>query len=216
MDAQSARVPGLATAVSAAAPRVERTLDLVAEPFLHVSPERIENPLTDRGMAAGEPGFAELLALVQRRTDVARLPATSVRLLRDGGWLVEDGADLATRYRLKYVSLESHTACNQSCYFCPVSIAPRDDHFMPTELYRRIVGELTAWRDTIEAVFMISYNEPTIDKRFVELVGILREARLPPAVLTNGTGLTPERADALCALGGLRYLSINLSTLDRS
>ncbi|HVR29928.1 MAG TPA: SPASM domain-containing protein, partial [Thermoanaerobaculia bacterium] len=47
-------------------------------------------------------------------------------------------------------------------------------------------------------------------------VGILREARLPPAVLTNGTGLTPERADALCALGGLRYLSINLSTLDRS
>ena len=131
------------------------------------------------------------------------------------GWLIENGPLLASRFRLKYVSLESHTACNQSCYFCPVSIAPREDYFMPTELYQRIVGELQAYRDTIEAVFMISYNEPTIDRRFVELVGILRQAGLPPAVLTNGTGLTPQRVDALLELGGLRYLSINLSTLDR-
>src|SRR6185503_8493322 len=57
--------------------------------------------------------------------------------------------------------------------------------------------------------------EPTIDKRFVELVGILRAAGLPPAVLTNATGLVPDRVDALLELGGLRYLSVNLSTLDR-
>ena len=86
---------------------------------------------------------------------------------------------------------------------------------MPTELYERIVGELAAWRDTIEAVFMINYNEPTVDKRFVEQVRAIRAAGLPPAVLTNGTGLTPERIDALVEMGGLRFLSINLSTLDR-
>ena len=86
---------------------------------------------------------------------------------------------------------------------------------MPTELYGASSASSHAYRHTLEAVFMISYNEPTVDRRFVELVGILREAGLPPAVLTNGTGLTPQRVDALLALGGLRYLSINLSTLDR-
>ena len=86
---------------------------------------------------------------------------------------------------------------------------------MPTELYERIVGELAAYRDTIEAVFMINYNEPTADKRFVDQVRAIKAAGLPPAVLTNGSGLTPDRVDALVEMGGLRFLSINLSTLDR-
>jgi MoaA/NifB/PqqE/SkfB family radical SAM enzyme len=131
------------------------------------------------------------------------------------GWLLRGDTEPGREFRLKYVSLEAHTVCNQSCYFCPVSIAPREDYFMPTELYERIVGELAAYRDTIEAVFMINYNEPTVDRRFVEQVGAIRAAGLPPAVLTNGSGLTPGRVDALVALGGLRFLSINLSTLDR-
>ena len=164
---------------------------LVVEPFLHVSPTRIENPLRDRAIAAGDPGFAELLDLLRGELEVDRLPAPPGARSPPIGWLVENGPHLATRFRLKYVSLEAHTVCNQSCYFCPVSIAPREDYFMPTELYERIVGELPACRDTIEAVFMINYNEPTVDKRFVEQVRAIREAGLPPAVLTNGTGLTP-------------------------
>jgi pyruvate-formate lyase-activating enzyme len=86
---------------------------------------------------------------------------------------------------------------------------------MPMELYRDIVSQLAAWRKTIEAVFMINYNEPTADKRFVEQVRTIREAGLPAAVLTNGTGLTPARVDQLVELGGLRFLSINISTVER-
>jgi hypothetical protein len=82
-------------------------------------------------------------------------------------------------------------------------------------MYERIVGELSAYRSTIEAVFMINYNEPTADPRFVDQVRTIRRAGLPPGVLTNGTGLTPGRVDALLEAGGLRFLSINLSTLDR-
>jgi len=105
--------------------------------------------------------------------------------------------------------------CNQACYFCPVSVDPREDYFMPTELYERILGELAAYSDTIEALFMINYNEPTLDKRFVDQVKAILASGLPPAVLTNGSGLTPERVDAILTAGQLRYLSINLSTLDR-
>jgi MoaA/NifB/PqqE/SkfB family radical SAM enzyme len=183
-------------------------------PFLHHGPDRFYDPLTDRTLLQEDPAFAGLLA-VTAGVGVETLPDADRRRLAAEGWLLPAEDDPSHRFLLKYVSLEAHTVCNQACYFCPVSIAPREDYFMPTELYERIVGELAAWRDTIEAVFMINYNEPTADRRFVEQVRAIRAAGLPPAVLTNGTGLTPQRIDALIEMGGLRYLSINLSTLDR-
>jgi hypothetical protein len=77
------------------------------------------------------------------------------------------------------------------------------------------VSEIAALGEPIEALSMIQYNEPTIDKRFIDQVRCLLDAGLPPAVFTNGTGLTRECIDALVEMGGLRFLSINLSSLDR-
>ena len=180
-------------------------------PFLHVGPDRIYDPLTDRTLRVGDPGYEALRGRIAGQP----LPEEVTSGLVADGWLVPSTADLTRRFHLKYVSLEAHTVCNQSCYFCPVSVAPREDYFMPTELYERIVGELAEFRSTIEAVIMIAYNEPTVDRRFVDQVRAIRAAGLPPAVLSNGTGLTPDRVDAIIESGGLKFLSINLSTLDR-
>ena len=182
--------------------------------YLHISDDRIYNPHTDVTLIQGEEGYTPLRKLLESGAAVNEL-GPETKPLAEAGWLVGAETDLSRRYYLKYVSLESHTVCNQACYFCPVSVAPRDAHFMPTETYERIVGEIAELGEPIEAVFMISYNEPTLDKRFVDQVRTIREAGLPPATLTNGTGLTPERIDALVELGGLRFLSINLSTVDR-
>ena len=43
--------------------------------------------------------------------------------------------DLSRRSLLKIVSLETMTTCNQKCYFCPVSIAPREDEAMTEALF---------------------------------------------------------------------------------
>jgi len=187
---------------------------LQPNPFLHIGPDRVYDPLTDRTLLAGEPGYAALRAVLAGTLAVDGMAGAERQALIREGWLLSQGPETSQRHLLKYVSLEAHTVCNQACYFCPVSIAPRADYFMPTELYERIVGELAAYRDTIEAVFMINYNEPTADRRFVEQVRTIRAAGLRPAVLTNGTGLTPDRVDKLVEMGGLRFLSINLSTLD--
>lgn len=190
------------------------TGELVPSPFLHAGDTAIYNPLTDRTLAQGEADYRLLRALMAG--ELAGLePMVSDRLAA-AGWL-HPGTDLAglsERFYLKYVSLEAHTVCNQGCYFCPVSYDPREAYFMPTELYEDIVRQLSAHRETIDAVFMINYNEPTADKRFVDQVRLLKQAGLPPATLTNGTGLTPNRVDQLVEMGGLKYLSINLSTLD--
>jgi len=188
---------------------------LIAEPFLHYSSERIYNTLTDQLLLAGETGFTEMLRIRNGELAPAELPGNLLGPLLGNGWLVESAPDLSARFRLKYVSFEASTVCNQACYFCPVSVDRREDHTMSMELYESIAAQLAEHRATIDGVSMIHYNEPTADRRFVEQVRVLKRYGLPPAVLTNATGLTPDRVDAILEMGGLRYLSVNLSTLDR-
>lgn len=188
---------------------------LVVEPFLHFTPDRVYNTLTDQSVVPGEPGFNELYALRDGRMQASELPENLLRTLADSGWLVENVSDLSSRFRLKYVSFEASTVCNQGCYFCPVSVDRREDHSMSMELYEQITAQLAEHRETIDGVSMIHYNEPTADRRFVDQVRMLKRYGLPPAVLTNATGLTPDRVDQILAMGGLRYLSVNISTLDR-
>jgi MoaA/NifB/PqqE/SkfB family radical SAM enzyme len=187
----------------------------LVEPYLHVTYHELYNPLTDKWLRHGEGRYDELLGLVEKRQVIADLSDDSQAWFESEGWLVEDAPELASRFFLKYVSLEAHTVCNQGCYFCPVSVSPREPYFMPSEQYEDIVRQLSEFKDSIEGVSMIHYNEPTIDKRFVDQVGLLHRYGLPPAVLTNGSGLTPKKVDAILELGGLKFLSINFSTLNR-
>ncbi len=180
---------------------------LKANPFLHIDAERIYDPLTDRALAPGDEGYARFRAFE------AGQPADQ-SLERDG-WVVRNDVDWSHRHRLKIVSLETLTTCNQKCYFCPVSIAPRADYEMPDAFFARIVDELTGFRETLESVFLQSYNEPTLDRRFLAQIRTLTDHALPVAVLSNGSGFTPFKTDAILDLGSLRYLCINLSTLDR-
>lgn len=176
-------------------------------PFLHNDADRIYDPLTDRALVPGDGAYERFRAF--------ELHGTPDEALAREGWLIRNGDDLSRRHHLRIVSLETMTTCNQKCYFCPVSIAPRADYLMPDALFARLVEELKTFRPTLESVFLQSYNEPTLDRRFLDQCRALFAAGLPVAVLSNGSGLTPAKADVLIAEGPLRFLCINLSTLDR-
>ncbi len=177
---------------------------LKSNPFLHIDADRVYDPLTDRALVPGDGAYERFRAF-ERGEGAVELD----------GWVVANGDDLSRRSHLKIVSLETMTACNQKCYFCPVSIAPRADYVMPDAMFARIVDELVPYRATLQSVFLQSYNEPTLDRRFLDQCRTLFAAGLPVAVLSNGSGFTPAKTDALVSEGPLRYLCINLSTLDR-
>ncbi len=188
----------------------------IPDPFLHFGADRVFNPLTERSLRAGEPGFEDLLRLRGGSCAGARIDSGILESLVTDQWLINAAStDVGRRFRLKYVSFEANTACNQACYFCPVSTDPRADHTMSLEFYEEIVRQLARHGSTIEAVSMVHYNEPTVDRWFLERVAILMRHGLGVGLLTNGTGLTPDRIDALAEMGELHYLSVNLSTLDR-
>lgn len=194
---------------------LEKRAALVTDPYLHFGPDRVYNPLTDRTLQTAEVGYEALCQLAAGAVGLHEVGDALVGHLRDAGWLVDSVADLDGRFYLKYVSLEAHTVCNQACYFCPVSIDPRKSYFMPNEKYEDILRQLSEFRSTLELLSMIHYNEPTIDPWFVERVRMIKSYGLRPAVLSNASGLTPAKTDALLELGGLEFFSVNLSTLDR-
>jgi sulfatase maturation enzyme AslB (radical SAM superfamily) len=181
-------------------------MGLLVEPYLHISKEALYNPLTDRTLEGHEAGYEALSR--------GQLPSPP---LRDGllseGWLIDDAFPRDSRHFLKYVSLEGQTSCNQRCNFCPVSLGPRGEHIMPLKLYERIAAQLVSFPNLL-GVFMNHYNEPTVNRYFIEHVEILTKYGLPVALLTNATGLTKKRVDMIRELGEVAYLCVNLSTLD--
>ena len=186
------------------------------EPFLDPIGSSFYNPFTGQTLLPDQPGHREVAERWSGRGTLSSLGEPMRQRLRAEGWIIPHRAGWDRRSRLVYVSLEAHTLCNQACVFCPVSVAPRPPAQMTLETYGRIVGQLAAYRATVRAVFMNNYNEPTADRDFMAQVKLLASAGLPPALNTNGSGLTPARVDQLLALGGLAYLSVNLSTLDRA
>ena len=187
---------------------------MIVNPYLHFDEGRIYNPLNDRSLTPADRLFLLLQELRSSATVLEEVKRGDAEHLIREEWIVKPEEDLSHRFLLKYVSIETHTLCNQGCYFCPVSLARRETYFMPDELYEKIVSQLKPYRESIEGVSTIQYNEPTLDRRFLRQIEILKEAGLPAAVISNGTGLNPEIIDSLMAMGGVRYLSINLSTID--
>jgi hypothetical protein len=183
-------------------------------PWVHREEGRLYHPLTGSELVSGDTGFDELRRIAEGGGLLDVLDDAQRGWLTDG-WLEEVSADRSRDYRLRYVSLETCSNCTQGCYFCPVGVAPRPTEFMPTELFESIVGQLAAHRDTIEGVSLSNYNEPTADRRFVDQIALIHEHGLPPAVLSNASGFTPDKVDAVVELGGLFYLGINISTTDR-
>ncbi len=187
----------------------------IVDPFLHEEAGLVYSPLTDLSLRDGERGYPELRSLMDGRMSLESLAPDLNEDLAEKGWLIEADSDPSRRFRLKYVSLEGDSDCNQACSFCPVSVAPREHHSMSLELYEDIARQLAPYKSTLQAVFMHHYNEPTLDKRFLDQVRILKKYGLPVAFNTNASGLTPARVDALLEMGGILFLSVNLSTLDR-
>lgn len=186
--------------------------NLILEPFLHFRSNSIYNPITDLSIHPGDPLYELILAIFQNSEP--EISGLQWKELTSQKWLVDHRSDLMARYYLRIVKIEGNSHCNQRCYFCPVSKDPRPIHTMSLSLYEKIVEGVSHYRETIQGVFMINYNEPTVDKFFLERIEILKKYRLPVCINTNASGLNQARADAILKMGGLRYLSVNLSTLD--
>jgi pyruvate-formate lyase-activating enzyme len=202
--------PSVDHATLTAAPEPE----LYVSPYLHRFPDRVESPVTGAILSTGDPLAAALRSMRGGDGFHGHLGAADLERLVAGGFLVDDVEDASRRGRLLYANVETCSTCNHRCAFCPVSIDPREKDVMPQALFVRIVDEVLEMADPEMVFFLNNYNEPTVDPLFLERLEVLFARKVRVALLTNASRLTPGTTDAIRAMGTLRYLGVNLPTLD--
>ena len=98
---------------------------------------------------------------------------------------------------IEVVDIETSTACNRKCSYCPNSIHDNasisNNSFMSEEVFSKIVYDL--WKNSYKwEICLQRYNEPLLDKRLSTFVSIASKS-LPNATIaiySNGDYLTIE------------------------
>ncbi len=124
----------------------------------------------------------ELLPLSLRHRVYARIGQDVARPYRTA--FEENGHDL-----FKIIHIETMSFCNGGCTFCAAAAQFKmmDGSKMPVEVYEKILSDLSQL-DYRGRISLYCNNEPFLDKRLVEFVGMARRA-CPPAYIeikTNG------------------------------
>src|SRR6266542_6280281 len=184
----------------------------MVSPYLHNRGKVLYNPAT--GISIPKDGEEyRALSRIEKGLPV-EAGAAAIEHLRAARFLIEDLDSETRRSHLLFLSLETCTACNHRCPFCPVSVDPREREVMSQELFESIVDQCVAIGGKSFVVFLSNYNEPTVDPLFEERCLALFARNLEVSILTNASQFTPERADRLERVGKFRYIGINLPTLD--
>ena len=114
------------------------------------------------------------------------------------------------------VQIQTQAGCNGRCVFCPNEEVLKSDlehGKMSVDLFHKIIDELAEIPPRRVGLYMM--NEPLADKRMPDFVRYVTD-RIPSTktqIITNGTYLKPERAEALID-AGLKQLKVSLQSLD--
>lgn len=115
-------------------------------------------------------------------------------------------------YNCEHITIETNSACNRKCWFCPNSILDRhsENIKMKNEIFEKIINELKEinYNGVITYSF---YNEPLLDDFIEEKIKFVKN-QLPyckQLITTNGDYLSESKLLKLCK-AGLDYLIISV------
>lgn len=69
----------------------------------------------------------------------------------------------------KDIVIETSSACNRRCRYCPVTYYPRNDLKMPEDTFYRVINQL-AERHYRGEIYLNCYNEPLLDDRLPQFI----------------------------------------------
>lgn len=114
---------------------------------------------------------------------------------------------------ITYLQLETGTACNYKCRYCPVAYHPRSGGFMPLELVRLIARQLTDFPN-LRQIYLNGYDEPTLNPQLPEVFRILAPLGIRISLLTNGTRLSAAFIEEILGATDNVEFDVHLSAAD--
>ena len=117
------------------------------------------------------------------------------------------------------IQVQTINRCNAACEFCPYpyTIHLQEKRIMDDALYTKIVDECVAEKDLHDFVPM-SKNEPLLDVKMEQRVTEFKAKAQPHQMVelvTNGSGLTPTRAQRLME-AGVDLITVSVNALNEA
>jgi len=114
------------------------------------------------------------------------------------------------------ISIETQVKCNAQCSFCPYPTSPRSGQEMSTQLFHKIIDDLSKIPPTHKfSITLARINEPLLDKRLKKFSQLIAQ-KLPSAsqsFWTNGTMLQPGNFEWMSSFPSAS-LTISLNSID--
>jgi hypothetical protein len=115
------------------------------------------------------------------------------------------------------VHLETITACNAACDFCPYPTVARKGNRMPDELIEKVIDDLTAVPPDLPFLLApYKLSDPFLEHRLFDIIELVGR-RLPGArvsLITNAAALTDRKAAQLARCSNIEYLNVSLNSCD--
>lgn len=113
-----------------------------------------------------------------------------------------------SKHKISQMQLDPNGFCNAGCWFCPVAYQGNPSHAktpMPVDLLKKVINNIIEERDKEDGLVSKSfggfynshYNETLLYPHLKDFFQILREHKLLTMILSNGTTLTPAKADLI-------------------
>lgn len=105
--------------------------------------------------------------------------------------------------------VDPSSACNFRCKFCPtgdaqlVNESGRWQGLMPLALFQKVIDDLTAFPEPVKVLRLYKEGEPLLNREFAAMVRYAKASGRAREVdtTTNGSLLTPQRAEEILAAG---------------
>lgn len=117
--------------------------------------------------------------------------------------------------RLRSAQVETSTRCNYRCPYCQITHSARPRRLMSLEEFRTIIEQL-AELPAVRKFYLNGYNEPSLVPEIVEQIQLAARLDAELIILTNGTGLTDRKCEAMARAHPRLTLDIHLSAVDAS
>jgi MoaA/NifB/PqqE/SkfB family radical SAM enzyme len=109
------------------------------------------------------------------------------------------------------IAIEISERCNRHCYFCPNDYNKQNDTLVPIEQIEKVLLQLKEL-NYIGRIEWYIYNEPTRDKRLIDIIAICKK-HLPKCnqmINTNGDYFSTYTDIEALFLAGLNQMQINI------
>lgn len=114
------------------------------------------------------------------------------------------------------VWIENTNHCNAACVMCPRELQSRDKGIMNFDLYKKIIDEISVYKEEVKRVHMHNFGEPLLDKKLPERIKYAKSKGIKHVYFVTNASLLNKKNSELLINSGLDEFKISFYGVDKT